>query len=151
MEDPVDAVFVVGGGEDVGDDQFAASGDDHGFVPKIGVFEEDTGIFFVDADGVFDGGAFSGTVDECGVLVGILLGMVVHNHDKMGKTIPCNELHPCSHSQGRDCWSYILLHIHQDRKRVCVDEDVQGYRKERPSPREKACRRLVAHYPYHCK
>lgn len=56
MEDPVDAIFVVGGGEDMGDDELAAACYDHGIVTEIGVFEENTGIFFVDADGVFDSG-----------------------------------------------------------------------------------------------
>jgi hypothetical protein len=69
VEDPVHAVFVVGGGEDVRDDEFATAGDDYGIVAEIGVFEENAGIFFVDADGVFDGGAFSGAVDEGGVHV----------------------------------------------------------------------------------
>lgn len=68
MEDPVDAVFIIGGGEDVGDDEFAPSGYDDGFVAEIGVLEEDTSIFFVDADGVFDGGTFTGAVYESGIL-----------------------------------------------------------------------------------
>ena len=55
VEDPVDAVFVVGGGEDVGDDEFARAGDDDGIVAEVGVFEEDAVVFLVDADGVFDG------------------------------------------------------------------------------------------------
>jgi len=56
MEYPVDAVFVVGGGKNVRDDELAATSHNHGIVTEIGVFEKNAGIFFVDADGVFDGG-----------------------------------------------------------------------------------------------
>lgn len=75
VEDPVDAVFVVGGGEDVGDDEFATASHDDGFVAEIGMFEEDTGVFFVDTDGVFDGGALTGTVYKGSVLFCLLLEM----------------------------------------------------------------------------
>lgn len=65
VEDPVDAVFVVCGGEDVGYDEFAGSCDGDGVVTEIGVLEEDTGVFFVDAYGVFDRGCRTGFIDEC--------------------------------------------------------------------------------------
>lgn len=39
MEDPVYAVLVVCGGEDVGDDELTASSDDDGFVTEISMFE----------------------------------------------------------------------------------------------------------------
>ena len=68
MENPIDAVFVVGGSEDVGDDKLSASGDDDGVVAEIGVFEEDAGVFFVNADCVFDGGGISCSVDEGSIL-----------------------------------------------------------------------------------
>lgn len=66
MEDPVDAVFIVSSSEDVGDDEFPSTSDDHGVVTEIGVLEEDSGVFFVDADGVFDGCGLSSAVDEGG-------------------------------------------------------------------------------------
>jgi len=75
VEDPVDAVFIVGSGENVGDDEFATASYNNGFVAEIGMFEEDTGVFFVDTDGVFDRGAFTGTVYKCSVLVYLSLAM----------------------------------------------------------------------------
>lgn len=44
VEDPVDAVLVVGGGEDVADQELACAGYGCGVVAEIGVFEEDAGI-----------------------------------------------------------------------------------------------------------
>lgn len=64
MEDPVHAVFVVGGGEDVGNNELAATGDDDGVVAEVGVLEEDAGIFLMDADGVFDDLSGACTVHE---------------------------------------------------------------------------------------
>ena len=64
MEDPVDAVLVVGRGEDVRDDQFPGAGDDDGVVAEIGVLEEDAGVFLVHTDGVLDRGCGSGTIDK---------------------------------------------------------------------------------------
>ena len=55
VHDPVDAVFVVAGGEDLTDDQLAGAGCRGGLVAEVGVFEEDAVVFFVDADCVFDG------------------------------------------------------------------------------------------------
>ena len=55
VEDPVDAILVVCGCEDVRDDQFAAAGRYNGVVAEIGVLEQDSCVFFVDADGVPDG------------------------------------------------------------------------------------------------
>jgi hypothetical protein len=59
VEDPVDAVFVVAGGEDLADDEFAGARGGGGFVAEVGVFEEDAVVFFVDADCVFDGVGFA--------------------------------------------------------------------------------------------
>lgn len=64
VEDPVHAVLVVGGSEDVGDDQFAAASNHHRVVSEIGVFEEDAGVFLVNANGVLDDGRCTGAVDE---------------------------------------------------------------------------------------
>ena len=69
VEDPVDGVLVIRGGEDMRDQQLSASCDDYAVVAEIGVFEEDACIFFVDADGVFDRLGGSGAVDEGGVHV----------------------------------------------------------------------------------
>ena len=64
MKNPIDAVIVVRGGEDVRDKQLPATGDDGGIVSKVGVFEQDSGVFFVNADGIFDGLARSGAVHK---------------------------------------------------------------------------------------
>ena len=69
MQDPIHSVLVVSSGEDMGYDEFAGAGEDGGVVAEIGVFKEDAGIFFVDADGVFDGLGGAGFVDEVGVHV----------------------------------------------------------------------------------
>lgn len=55
VEDPVDAVLVVGGREDLGDNELAAARHDGRAVAEIRVFEQDAGILLVDADGVLDG------------------------------------------------------------------------------------------------
>ena len=64
VHDPVDAVFVVAGGEDLADDELAGARGGAGGVAEVGVFEEDAVVFFVDADCVFDGvgGAVPGNV-----------------------------------------------------------------------------------------
>lgn len=64
VEDPVHCIFVIRRREDVGDEEFAPSCDDHGIVTEIGMFEEDASIFLVDADGILDGLRSSGTIDE---------------------------------------------------------------------------------------
>lgn len=69
VEYPVDAVLVVGGSEDVRDDKLAAASDDGGIVTEIGMLEQDTGIFLVDANGVLDDGACTCSVHKCGVHV----------------------------------------------------------------------------------
>jgi hypothetical protein len=70
VHDPVDAVLVVAGGEDLADDEFAGAGRGGGFVAEVGVFEEDAVVFFVDADCVFDGVGFTvpGVVEVSGGL-----------------------------------------------------------------------------------
>lgn len=71
VEDPVHAVLVVGGREDVADDQLAGPRDDGGLeaVTEVAVLEQDTRVFLVDADGVLDGHGRAGPVDELGVHV----------------------------------------------------------------------------------
>ena len=64
MEDPVHAVFVIGRGENVGDEQFPPSSHNDRVVSEVGVLEEDAGVFFVDADGILNGLACTGTVDK---------------------------------------------------------------------------------------
>ena len=54
VHDPVDAVFVVAGGEDLADDEFAGAGGGGGLVAEVGVFEEDAIVFFMYADCVLD-------------------------------------------------------------------------------------------------
>ena len=69
VEDPVDAVFVVGRREDVRDDELARPRHDDRVVAEVGVLEEDARVFLVDADGVLDRRAGPGAVDEGGVQV----------------------------------------------------------------------------------
>lgn len=64
VEDPVDAVFIVRGCEDLGDDKFPAAGDDRRVVAEISVLEQYPSVFLMNADGVFDNCASAGTVDE---------------------------------------------------------------------------------------
>lgn len=69
MQDPVHAVLVVCGGEDLGNDEFARAGGGAGFVAEVGVLEEDAGVFFVDADGVLDRLGVAGAVHKVCVQV----------------------------------------------------------------------------------
>lgn len=69
VENPVDAVLVVGGSEDLGDDEFAGASDDDRVITEIGVFEQDAVVLFVDADGVLDRLGGAGPVDKFGVHV----------------------------------------------------------------------------------
>ncbi|KAJ8104750.1 hypothetical protein OPT61_g10590 [Boeremia exigua] len=64
VEDPVHAVLVVGGGEDVRDDELAGAGDGDAVVAEVGVLEQNTGILLVDADGVLDGRGLPRAVDK---------------------------------------------------------------------------------------
>ena len=68
MERPVDAVFVVGGREDVGDYEAPAASHDYGVVTVVGVFEENAGVLFVDTNCVGDCLGGAGFVDEVGIL-----------------------------------------------------------------------------------
>ena len=69
VQDPVDAVFVVGGGEDLRDEELACAGYCTGFVAEVGVLEQNACVFFVDADGVLNLLSRSGSVDKVGVHV----------------------------------------------------------------------------------
>jgi len=53
-EGMVEAVFVVGGGDDLRDDELAITGGDDGAVTVIGVLVQKTVVFLVNADGVLD-------------------------------------------------------------------------------------------------
>jgi len=74
VHDPVDAVFVVAGCEDLADDEFAGAGSGGGVVAEVRVFEQDAVVFFVDANCVLDGIGFA--VSGMGRLV-LFLGEVV--------------------------------------------------------------------------
>ena len=54
VEDPLDGVLVVGGGEDLLDDELAGAGDNGGVVAEVGVLEEQAVVLLVDANGVLD-------------------------------------------------------------------------------------------------
>lgn len=75
VEDPIHAVLIVCCGEDLANEEFARAGDGARVVSEVGMLEEDAGVFFVDADCVFDGRGCAGAVDEFGVFlaVGVLL------------------------------------------------------------------------------
>lgn len=55
VQDPIDAIFIVGGGEDVRDHELAASRDDDAVVTEVGVLEQNTRVLFVNADSILDG------------------------------------------------------------------------------------------------
>ena len=69
MEDPVYAVLVVGGCEDVRDNELPCSRDRDAIVAEISVLEQDTAILLVNADSVLDCGRCAGAVDECSIHV----------------------------------------------------------------------------------
>lgn len=69
VEHPGDDVLVVGGGEDLLDDQLAATGDDDGIVTEVAMLEEDAGILLVNADGILDGAKTTITGRELGIHV----------------------------------------------------------------------------------
>lgn len=69
VEDPVDAVLVVGRGEDLANDQLAGARDNDRVVAEIRVLEQNAVVFLVDADGVLDRLGRPGAVDELGVHV----------------------------------------------------------------------------------
>lgn len=69
VEDPVDAVFVVGGSEDVRNDELTSSSDDDRIITEVSVLEQDACIFFVNANCVLDGGTLSCSVDKCSILI----------------------------------------------------------------------------------
>lgn len=69
VEDPIDAILVIRCREYVGDEEFPASSHDDGVISEIGMFEQDPGVFFVDADCILDGLAGAGAVDEGSVHV----------------------------------------------------------------------------------
>lgn len=64
VENPVNAVFVVCCSEYVRNQQLPSSSHNNGVVSEVSVLEEYAGVFFVDADGVLDRLACTGTVDE---------------------------------------------------------------------------------------
>lgn len=64
VENPVDAVFIVGSSEDVRDDKLASASDCYTVVAEIGVLEQDPSVFLMDADSVLDGRGLSGAVNE---------------------------------------------------------------------------------------
>ena len=70
VEDPVDAVLVVCGREDLADEELAGAGDGAGVVAEVGVLEEDAGVFFVEADCVFYCRGAAVAVYEFGVCFG---------------------------------------------------------------------------------
>ena len=64
VEDPIDTVLIVRCSEDVRYQQFAASSDNDGIIPEIGMFEKNTRIFFVYADCILDCLTGSCSIDE---------------------------------------------------------------------------------------
>jgi hypothetical protein len=55
VEDPLNSIFVVGGSEDLLDDELACAGNSDRLVSEVRVLEENAGVLLVDADGVLDG------------------------------------------------------------------------------------------------
>lgn len=69
VEDPLAGVLVVGGSEDLLDDELAGSCDGDGLVSEVGVLHQDSVVLFVDADGVLDGAEGTVAGSEFGVEV----------------------------------------------------------------------------------
>lgn len=69
MEHPVYAVLIVGGSEDLRDNEFAPAGDDDRVITEIGVFEKDTRVLLVDAYGILDGNCSTGFVRKVGIQI----------------------------------------------------------------------------------
>ena len=69
VEDPVDAVLVVGRREDVRDEKLSSSCHDDGVISEVGMLEQDPRVFFMDADGVLDGLRRASFVNEISVHV----------------------------------------------------------------------------------
>lgn len=65
----LNSIFIVGGGEDLLDNQLPCSGDDHGFVPEVRVLKQDAAILLVNADGVLNGADLAGSCWELGIEV----------------------------------------------------------------------------------
>jgi hypothetical protein len=64
VKHPVYTIFVIGGSEYVRDNEFATAGYCDAIIPEVGVFEQNPSVFFVDADGVLDGGRSASPVDK---------------------------------------------------------------------------------------
>lgn len=58
-EGVVEAVLVVGGGDDLRDDELAVAGRDDGSVAVVGVLVQETVVFLVNADGILDDGGIT--------------------------------------------------------------------------------------------
>lgn len=69
VEYPVYTVLVVGGSKNLGDNQFSRAGHNDRIITEIGVFEQCSCIFLVNADCVFDGSTGTGSVHERGIHV----------------------------------------------------------------------------------
>lgn len=58
-EGVVEAVLVVGGGDDLRDDELAVAGRDDGSVTVVGVLVQETVVLLVNADGILDDGGIT--------------------------------------------------------------------------------------------
>lgn len=69
VEDPVNAVLVIGCREDVADNEFSCSGDRARLIAEVGVLEQYSCVLFVDANRILDRLRISGTIYESSVHV----------------------------------------------------------------------------------
>lgn len=69
VEDEVDAVLVVTGSEDLGDDELDTTSDNDGAITEVSVLEENASILLVDTDSVLGGVSRTVRLDEASVHV----------------------------------------------------------------------------------
>lgn len=81
----VKAILVVCNGADGRNDQLAITRDVHLVVSEVGVLVQDAGVFFVDANGGFDGFDPAGAGDEVGVEVGDAAEAVAPEGERVGE------------------------------------------------------------------
>lgn len=81
----IKTILVVCNGADGRNDQLAITRDVHLVVSEVGVLVQDAGVFFVDANGGFDGFDPAGAGDEIGVEVGDAAEAVASEGERVGE------------------------------------------------------------------
>lgn len=132
MEDPVHAVLVIRGGEDLRNDKFSASRDDYGVVAEVGVFEENARVFLMDTDGVFDYDGGAGFICEgCVEVVNYAFAVAAQTNPHESELF-------LSGNQREDLtrgnWSCSQRRIPPYQTHVFCDADIPDFHTAPPSP-----------------